>query len=355
MSRTALAALDGLTFEIRTTELPNGPIIEVVLNPDRRGNPVLILVHLDTVYPHGTLEAWPFAVSGDEISGPGVFDMKGGLVQSLFALRILAEQSIDLHRPVVLMLTPDEEVGSKTSRPVLEKAALNSICVLIPEPSLGAEGSLKISRSGRAQYKLRVKGVPSHAGLDPLKGASAIKEMSLQIPSVYAAAQPDRGCHVNVGTVRGGTAVNVVAEAAEADIDVRLARADQFSHVDAIMRGLRPLDARCKIEVTGGLERPPWSGSPDGGLLLSWAQEIGKDMGLSITGRHAGGGSDGNFTAALGVPTLDGLGPIGSGAHARGEERIRFSSLAERTALMSAIIVQADKKASDLPMARRPA
>jgi glutamate carboxypeptidase len=348
----ALSALAGLPVEIRRTDVTGGAVVEAVLGADKPGEPVLILVHLDTVYPRGTLESWPCRVSGDEVSGPGVFDMKGGLVQSLFALRLLTEQSVRLHRPVRLMLTPDEETGSKASRPLLERAALDSLGVLIPEPALGESGALKISRSGRAHYELRVRGIPSHAGLDPLGGASAIKELCLQVPPLYAAARPEAGCHVNVGLVRGGTAVNVVAEEAEAVIDVRLAQADQFAHVDAAMRGLEAFDRRCTLELSGGLERPAWSQHPDGGLLFGWAREIGAELGLPVSGGHAGGGSDGNFTAALGVPTLDGLGPIGSGAHARGMERIRFSSLVARTAFMAALIARMDEKARDILKAK---
>lgn len=353
VARLALAALDGIPVTVLRTDLAAGTAVEAVLGPDKTGEPVLILVHLDTVYPRGTLSEWPFSADGDEIGGPGVFDMKGGLVQSLFALRLLHEGSVGLNRPVRLMLTPDEEVGSTASRPLLEKAALESLCVLIPEPALGDTGALKISRSGRAHYELRVRGIPSHAGLDPLGGASAIKELCLQVPRVYAAARPEEGCHVNVGLIRGGTAVNVVAEDAEAVIDVRLAQADQFARVDEALRGLEAVDRRCALRLSGGLERPAWSRHPDGGLLFAWAREIGAGLGLDITGGHAGGGSDGNFTAALGVPTLDGLGPVGSGAHARGLERIRFSSLVERAALMAALVVRADRGAGEILQARR--
>ena len=349
MADCSVRALSDLNLTIGITPGPNGPTVRIAMGPDRPSErQILILCHLDTVYPRGSLAEWPFRVEGDEVHGPGVYDMKGGLVEAIYTMRLLASAGLKFSRPIVLLLTPDEEVGSVASRPALEREALKSICVLIPEPSIGTKGGMKTSRSGRAQYTVRVKGLSSHAGLDPQGGASAIRELALQIGHIYQAAQPEHGCYINVGLIRGGTGVNVLAEQAEAVIDVRLAKQDQFATIDAAMRNLTPNDARTRLEIEGGIERPAWFVQPDGGMLVELAKDIGRELGLLIEDGHSGGGSDGNFTAALNIPTLDGLGPIGSGAHSRGKERILLSSLVWRAAWIAAVIEKVDANAGEL-------
>ena len=270
-----IRAFDGVPVAIQQTEGDLAPTVRVELKPDELTSAepkVLTICHVDTVYPKGTLERFPFHIDGDNVKGPGVFDMKAGLVQSIFAMRLLAQHRARLRRSVVLLCTPDEEIGSVSSRPQIEKEAAASCCVFIPEPSLGAEGALKTSRSGRAEYKISIRGLAAHSGLDPLTGASAIKEMAIQIGRIYEIARAHEGLHINVGKICGGTAVNVIADSAEATVDVRIARRDQLPHVEKAFAALTPVDSRTTLTVEGGLERPPWETDLDGGLLLGWAR-----------------------------------------------------------------------------------
>jgi glutamate carboxypeptidase len=338
-----LNALKGVPADIKRTETELGPVIkiEITPGPSRSDKNVLILAHMDTIHPKGTIDTFPFAFDGNEMWGPGVFDMKGGLVEAIFALRFIAENADNLGTPVTLLCTPDEEIGSPASRQIIEKEALSSRCVFVPEPSIGPDGALKTSRSGKALYHLKIKGLSAHSGLDPLSGISAIKELAAQITDIYNIAREDEGLYINVGVARGGIAVNVVADYAEALIDVRLTRNDQMEYVEKSFNALKPKEPKITMIVDGGLERPPWEGDSNSSRLFEEAGKIGTHLGLSLTQKHAGGSSDGNFTAALGIPTLDGLGPIGSGAHSAGNEKILFNSIIERTALLTGLVMHA--------------
>lgn len=325
--------IDASISKIETT---SGPIIKIQIGPQksRPNKNLLILGHMDTVYPKGTTKVFPLKIDGDNIWGPGIFDMKAGLVQAVFVLRYLAKYQQNLSLSITLLCTPDEEIGSIESRQFIEKEAALSSCVFVTEPSSGEKGALKTSRSGRAQYLLRIKGLSSHAGLEPLAGVSAVKELAYQISQIYKIAKPDEGLNINVGLVSGGTAVNVIPDYAEARIDVRLLHHRQIEYIEKSFSALKPINPLISMTVDGGLERPPWEQKPEGNTLFTSAKEIGATMGLSLESTHAGGSSDGNFTDALGIPTLDGLGPIGSGAHSLGREKIAFNSLLERTALL---------------------
>ena len=333
-------AFEGIDASISKTETALGPIIKIQIMPHNilPKNNLLILGHMDTVYPKGTTKAFPFRNNGNELWGPGIFDMKAGLVQAVFALRYLSKCQQDLVSSVTLLCTPDEEIGSVESKQIIEKEAAVSSHVFITEPSSGEMGALKTSRSGRAQYYLRINGLSSHAGLEPQLGVSAIEELAYQIVKIYTLAKADEGLHINVGLVRGGSAVNVIPDYAEAKIDVRFINHHQMDYVEKSFSALKPENPRITMSLDGGIERPSWEEYPAGIDLFKSAKKIGKTLGLSLTSVHAGGSGDGNFTAALGVPTLDGLGPLGSGAHSLGREKINFTSLMERTALLYRLI-----------------
>jgi glutamate carboxypeptidase len=345
-SRAVTAEMEKLPqtmVRTETIDTPLGPILKFDILPNnlKSGRKILILTHMDTVYPRGSLSAFPFRLSGREAWGPGVFDMKSGIVESMFAVKYLVEHcSSEFKAGITLLCTPDEEIGSPESRLLIEQEARSSFCVLVPEPSLGEGGALKTSRSGKALYHIKVKGVSSHSGLDPLAGVSAVKELASQICDVYSLARPDEGLHINVGVVRGGTAVNVVADYAEAEIDVRLTRTEQMEYVTQAFDSLKPKDPRVSMEVAGGLERPPWQRDAESSWLFDAASHTASQLGIELKQGHAGGSSDGNFTAALNIPTLDGLGPVGNGAHSIGNEKILIDSLAERAALLTGVMLQ---------------
>ena len=300
---------------------------------------ILALGHSDTVWPLGTLRTMPFRERGGRLWGPGVLDMKSGLAFFVFAMRGLRELDIPVGRKVVLQMNADEEMGSETSRLRTEEAARVSDFVLVLEPGTGMEGKLKTSRKGIGDYTITVHGRAAHAGLDFSAGANAIVELARQIERIAAFTRPERGITVSPGVVHGGTRTNVVPAEAQIKIDVRIVRAKDEAYLEKQFRRLKPLDKRCVIEVAGGMNRPPMERSREIVALLRDAQRFGLELGVSVEESASGGGSDGNFTAALGVPTLDGLGGVGEGAHAVNES-ILIDRMADRTALIGKLVAR---------------
>jgi glutamate carboxypeptidase len=300
------------------------------------GKPVLLLGHFDTVWPLGTLKSMPFRREGDRAFGPGIYDMKAGIAMMVFALRALRSAGA-LPRPVTVLLDTDEEVGSPTGRPLVEAVARECEAVLVLEPSQGPQGHLKTARKGVGDYTIRVRGRASHAGVDFEKGHSAIVELSRQILEVAKFTDLARGITVNPGVVQGGTRTNVVAAEASAEVDIRIARAADARELEQKFAALRPIDHGCALEVSGGLNRPPMERTEGTVRLYRLAQEHAAALGMAMDEASTGGGSDGNFTSALGLPTLDGLGAVGEGAHAANES-IVLSELPRRTALLACLI-----------------
>ena len=296
---------------------------------------ILAVGHNDTVWPVGTLASMPFRRADGRLWGPGVLDMKGGLAFFTFAMRTLIELDLPVRRAVRLWIVPDEETGSHGSRPLTEKLALASSAVLVPEPGTGLEGKLKTARKGIGTFTLRVRGVAAHSGVDFAAGASAIVELARQIERIAALTDLQRGTTLNPGVIRGGTRTNVIAAEAEAEIDLRVTRMRDAAAVERKLRALRPVDPRCTLEWSGGMNRPPMERSSGVVRLFRTAQALArKHLGLILEESSTGGGSDGNFTAGLGIPTLDGIGAVGEGAHAP-HESILENRIADRTALLA--------------------
>lgn len=302
--------------------------------PGNSAKPVLLLGHLDTVYPMGTLETMPCRARDGRLWGPGTLDMKSGIGLMLHVIEGLRNWHGNLPRPVTVLLVSDEEVGSDSSRQITERLAKESAAVLVLEPSYGLHGAVKTARKGVGEYQVKVTGVAAHSGLDFEKGQSAILELARQIQKIATFTDLKRGLTLNVGLVQGGTRVNVVAAEATATVDARISRAKDGALVDKKMRSLRPVNRKCKVTVTGGVNRPPMERTPGVAALYEKAGEIAKGLGWKLGEAAVGGGSDGNFTAALGVPTLDGLGAVGEGAHAP-HESILVDRMADRVALLA--------------------
>ena len=302
------------------------------------GKPVMLLGHLDTVYPLGTLSAMPFRVADGRMWGPGSFDMKSGIAFILHAIEALRHWHGDeLPRPMTVLLVSDEEVGSDTSRHVTESLARKSAAVLVLEPAFGPKGAVKTARKGVGEYVLKVRGKAAHSGLDFEEGESAIIELARQILELSKLTDLKRGITLNVGTVQGGTRSNVIPAEASAVLDARVARIKDAAGLDRRLQSLKPFNRKCKLEITGGLNRPPLERTPAVAALYQKASDIAKQLGWKLEEAAVGGGSDGNFTAALGIPTLDGLGAVGEGAHAT-HESVLISELPRRAALLSALI-----------------
>jgi glutamate carboxypeptidase len=299
--------------------------------------PVLLLGHYDTVYPLGTLATMPCRLVDNKLTGPGVLDMKSGIGLMLHALAALQAWHGGLPRPVTVLLVSDEEVGSESSRPITESLAKKAAAVLVLEPSYGRHGAVKTARKGVGEYLVKVTGKASHAGLDFQKGVNAILELARQIEKISSFTDLKKGLTVNVGIVSGGSRTNVVPAEAAAQIDVRIARMKDAAGIDKKMRSLRPFDRKCKIEITGGINRPPMERTAGVAALYAHAVAIARQLGWKLGEAAVGGGSDGNFTAGLGIPTLDGLGGVGDGAHAT-HEHILISELPRRAALMAGLI-----------------
>src|SRR5258708_4341705 len=279
----------------------------------------------------------PFREADGRLWGPGVLDMKSGIVFFLFALRALVELARPVGRQVVLQLNCDEEVGTKTSRPLTEEAARKSAAVLVLEPGSGLSGKVKTARKGVGDYTVTVKGRASHAGVDFEAGASAILELSRQIERIASFTQINRGVTVNPGVISGGTRTNVIAAEARAEVDIRVLREKDAPALDKKFRSLRPFDKRCSIQVAGGVNRPPMERSAGIRALVKTAKSLARKIGVGLEESATGGGSDGNFTAVLGVPTLDGLGGVGEGAHSANES-ILIDRIGDRTALLAGLV-----------------
>ena len=304
------------------------------------GKPILVAGHLDTVWPHGTLETMPYAVDGEKAHGPGIYDMKAGSFLAFHVVRAILRQRIPTPRPITLLLTPDEEVGSPTSRALIEHEAADAAYVLIPEPA-GGGGACVTARKGVGRFTLRVTGKASHAGTAFQDGASATVELAHQILALHKMVEPDDGITINTAPVWGGTRPNVVAAEAGCEIDLRVNSARDGETMAARILGLTSRVAGCAVLVEGGMNRPPYAESKAILALYEKARAIAGQVGIALPRQHRGGGSDGNFTAALGVPTLDGLGCPGMGAQAR-HEHILWRQLAPRAALLAGLLESLD-------------
>jgi glutamate carboxypeptidase len=298
--------------------------------------PVLLLGHFDTVYPLGTLATMPCRVADGRMSGPGVLDMKSGIALMLSAIEALQAWHGELPRPVTVFLVSDEEVGSYSSRRITETLATGSAAVLVLEPA-GPRGAVKTARKGVGEYTLQVRGVASHAGLDPGKGHSAILELARQIPVLWKLNDLPGGVSVNPGVIHGGTRTNVIAAEATVEIDVRIKRAKQAAVLDRKICALKPFDRHCKLSIEGGINRMPMERNAGVAALYKKAKTIASEMDWKLEEAAVGGGSDGNFTAGIGVPTLDGMGGVGTGAHAL-HEHIVISELPRRALLLAGMI-----------------
>ena len=299
--------------------------------------PVLLLGHFDTVYPLGTLATMPCRIQDGRLYGPGTLDMKSGIALMLYAIEALKAWHKGLPRPVTVFLVSDEEVGSNSSRQITESLAKESAAVLVLEPAAGLRGAVKTARKGVGEYILTVRGVAAHAGLEPGKGHSAIVELARQITALAKLNDRESGISVNTGVIRGGTRTNVVAAEATAEIDVRIKNAKQAVALDRKIRSLKPIDKHCKLSVEGGINRMPMERTAGVAALYQKAVAVAKQMDWKLEEAAVGGGSDGNFTAGLGVPTLDGLGGVGSGAHAA-HEHIVIAELPRRALLLAELI-----------------
>jgi glutamate carboxypeptidase len=300
---------------------------------------VLLVGHLDTVWPVGTLERLPCRMDGDRMTGPGCFDMKYGDIQAVWALRAVVESGAAEDKTFVFLANSEEEVGSPTSRPLIERLARESECALILEPSVGPEGAVKLWRKGVGMYRMHVQGVASHAGADPERGRSAVLELAHQVIDLHALNDPELGTTVNVGVVRGGTRSNVVAASAEAEIDLRVRTMTEARRADERIKARPAFVTGVSTRITGGLNRPPMEETPASRRLYELARRLAADEGVDLPATGTGGGSDGNFTAAAGVPTFDGLGAVGDGGHAD-HEHIIVSAIAPRLAWFTRLLVE---------------
>lgn len=299
--------------------------------------PILLLGHHDTVYPLGTLANMPCKVENGNLYGPGVLDMKSGIALMLHAIAALQAWHGGLPRAVTVFLVSDEEVGSHSSRQITESLAKESDGVLVLEPAAGLRGAVKTARKGVGEFTLEVHGIAAHAGLDPGSGHSAILELSRQIVAISKLNNLRQGISVNAGVVHGGTRTNVVAAEASVAIDVRIKAKHQAAPLDRKLRSLKPFDKHCKLKMTGSINRPPMERTAGVAKLYKKAQEVASQFGWKIEEAAVGGGSDGNFTAGIGVPTLDGLGAVGAGAHAI-HEHIVISEMPRRALLLAGMI-----------------
>lgn len=297
-----------------------GNHVRVAWGEDHEGPPIMLLGHYDTVWDAGTLEGMPFVVEDGIARGPGVFDMKCGLVQVFWAVRTLMETTGGIERPIVFLCNSDEELGSPSSRDVIRDEAGRAAAVLVLEPSM--DGSLKTSRKGVGHFTVRVSGKPSHAGLDPAGGVSAVEELARITLELHSHTDMEAGTTVNVGAVRGGTRYNVIAGEAFGDVDLRIANSAEAERMTEVIESLDPHHPEAGIEVEGGMVWPPMERTPQIAALFEEARRTAAVIGFDLGEAAVGGASDGCLTAALGMPTLDGLGAVGGGAHATNEHVI---------------------------------
>ncbi|WP_333826431.1 M20 family metallopeptidase [Pararhodobacter sp.] len=328
----------GASIERQVGQQGCGDILTGRIAGQSEGPGILMLGHLDTVHPLGTLQgALPLRRDGDRLYGPGAYDMKGGNVLGFAALAHLHAQGRRPRLPVTVMMIPDEELGSPTSRPAIEAEAARAACALVLEPS-GGGGALTVARHGMVRYHLRVEGVSAHAGAEHEKGVSAIREMAHQVLAIEALSDNARDFTVNVGLIRGGIYENRVPDLCEATVYARVPGPAEADELRAALDALKPHHPKARITLTPGLYRPPYEKTPQIQALYELACACADELGIALNGaRVAGGGSDGNFTAAAGLPTLDGLGVIGGGPHTH-EEYALISSLAPRARLLVALL-----------------
>jgi glutamate carboxypeptidase len=297
---------------------------------------ILLLGHTDTVHPIGTNEKNPTRIEDGKFYGCGIFDMKANIVLMVEALRFFAETGTKPARPITILLSCDEEVGSKTGKALVIREAASAESCLVFEPSL--DGRVKTGRKGTGMFTLRAHGIPAHAGLEPEKGASAILELSNQIQSLHKLNDPNVGTTVNVCTIKGGTTTNVIPEHAECEIDVRFASMAEASRIENAIRSLKPVDRRVTLELSGEINRPPMERTREVAELFQMAHDLAGSFGYELGEAQVGGGSDGNFVGALGVPLLDGLGIAGAGAHTL-TEHIVISDIAKRATLVTTLLL----------------
>lgn len=305
----------------------------------RSAKPVLLLGHMDTVYAIGTISRMKCRVAKGRVFGPGVLDMKAGIALALHVMEAMLKwYDGRMPRPVTVLLVSDEEVGSTSSRPITEKLARQAEAVFVLEPAAGLNAAVKTARKGVGSYTLQTAGVAAHSGLDFTKGQSAVIELGHQVIAIAQLTQGLDGATANVGKISGGTRVNVVPAEASAQIDVRVSTNTQADEIRRRLLALKPVNPHCKLAISGGMNRPPMEKTEGVAALYAKAQTIARELGFPLEEASVGGGSDGNFTAALGIPTLDGLGAVGEGAHAE-HESVVISELPRRAALLAGMIL----------------
>jgi len=322
----------------RIAQRHRGDLLRIAHAPSksRPSNQLLVLGHYDTVYASGTLARMPFRAKGSKAYGPGAFDMKAGIVQALFALQAIQQAEIPLRKRLVFLWTSDEEIGSESSRNFFETEARRSDAVLVLEPSFGPRGLLKTARKGVGEAELIVHGRASHAGLAPQEGINAIHELARQLARIEGWNDFHRGVTINAGIIEGGTRTNVIPERARAVLDLRALRVSDMRRLESRVHALRPLQRGARLEISGGFDRPPLERKMSASLFAR-AKSLAKQMNLFLGECTVGGGSDGNFTAALGIPTLDGLGAVGDGAHSS-REHVLINTMPARAALLAALL-----------------
>jgi glutamate carboxypeptidase len=322
----------------RIAQKHRGDHLRIIWQPykSHASGQLLVLGHYDTVYATGSLARMPFRLARGKVYGPGAFDMKAGIVQALFALDALQHSNAPLRKRIIFLWTSDEEIGSESSRKLIEAEARRSDAVFVLEPSLGPRGLLKTARKGVGEAEIIVRGRASHAGLAPEQGVNAVHELAQQIARLQGWNELRRGVSVNADIVEGGTRVNVIAERARAVVDLRALRVADMRGIERRLRALRPITRGARLEVRGGFNRAPMERKVSA-ALFSRAKSLASQMGLAIGECLAGGGSDGNLTAALGIPTLDGLGAVGDGAHSA-HEHVIVKTMPERAALLAALL-----------------
>jgi glutamate carboxypeptidase len=311
-------------------------LLETRLGPARPQGQILLLGHMDTVYDLGTIQRMPWRMAGGRARGPGVFDMKAGLTIALFATQILRELRIVPKKRIVCLWTSDEEIGSESSRKFIEREARRSDAVLVLEPATGLDGKVKTARKGVGEAEIIVTGRAAHAGLNPEAGINAVYELAMQIERIMLLNEPKRGTTVSVNVVEGGSRSNVIADRARALVDLRATTMAEARTLEKKIHAMQPILRGAKLEIRGGINRPPME-RKNSAALFRHAQVLADDLGMELGESFVGGGSDGNFTAALGVPTLDGLGGVGEGAHAQ-HENILLAALPARVALIAGLL-----------------
>jgi glutamate carboxypeptidase len=322
----------------RIEQRHRGDHLRAIYAPDKSQlvSQLTVLGHYDTVYSTGALAKMPFRISSGKAYGPGTFDMKAGIVQALFALQALQQTKFALRKRIVFLCTSDEEIGSESSRKLIETEARRSDAVFVVEPSFGPRGLLKTARKGVGEAELIVHGRASHAGLAPEEGVNAVFELAVQLTRIEKWNDPRRGVSVNADIVEGGTRTNVIAERARAVLDLRALKASDMRALECRLYALRPVHKGARLDVTGGFDRPPLERKVSA-TLFERAKFLARRMNLRLGECTVGGGSDGNFTGALGIPTLDGLGAVGDGAHSS-HEHVLIDAMPVRAALLAALL-----------------